>query len=101
MCKILYTDGPLITPQDGDKTEEAETLFNTEQSTVADTLHDSNRNILNDTTDDAVTDTCTDILGITVHGTDCLLPDVNLLHPLVQVHLVDMATGGYIKKSDR
>jgi len=95
----LYTDGPLVKPQDGDKTEEAETLFNAEQSTEADTLHNSNRNILNGTTDDAVTDT--DILGITIHGTDCLLPDVNLLHPLVQVHLVDMATGGYIKKSDR
>ena len=65
----------------------------------ADTLHDINRNTLDDTTDDAVSDT--DILGMTIHGTDCLLPDVNLLHPLIQVQLVDMATGGYIKKSDR
>jgi len=93
----LCTAGPLVASKD--KTEEAETVFNTEQSTEADALHDSNRNMLNDTTDGAVTDN--DILGITVHGTDCLLPDVNLIHPLVQVHLVDMTTGGYIKKSDR
>ena len=43
----------------------------------------------------------TNIMGITIHGTDCLVPDVRLTHPLIQLHIIDMETGRYMKKSDK
>nr|CAD7263043.1 unnamed protein product [Timema shepardi] len=41
------------------------------------------------------------IIGITVHRSDCLQPDVLVRHPLVKVHLIDVSTGEYLKKSDK
>ena len=41
------------------------------------------------------------ILSVTVHRADYLKPDLCISHPVVRVHLVDMDTGQYVKKSDR
>lgn len=40
------------------------------------------------------------ILSVTVHRADNLKPDLCISHPMVRVHVVDMDTGQYIKKSD-
>ncbi|CAH3016658.1 unnamed protein product [Porites evermanni] len=40
------------------------------------------------------------ILSVTVHRADYLKPDLCISHPMVRVHLVDMDTGQYVKKSD-
>lgn len=41
------------------------------------------------------------ILSVTVHRADNLKPDFCISHPMVRVHVVDMETGQYVKKSDR
>lgn len=41
------------------------------------------------------------ILSVTVHRADNLKPDLCISHPMVRVHVVDMETGQYVKKSDR
>ena len=41
------------------------------------------------------------ILSVTVHRADNLKPDLFISHPMVRVHVVDMETGQYVKKSDR
>ena len=41
------------------------------------------------------------ILSVTVHRADNLKPDLCISHPMVRVHLVDVETGQYVKKSDR
>ena len=68
-----------------------------------DRLHDAEGNRVRSTKNDGLQDTESDtsIMGITVHGTDCLVPDVRLIHPLIQLHIVDMAAGNYLKKSDK
>lgn len=40
------------------------------------------------------------ILSVTVHRADNLKPDLLISHPMVRVHVVDMETGQYVKKSD-
>ena len=40
------------------------------------------------------------ILSVTVHRADNLKPDLCISHPMVRVHVVDMETGQYVKKSD-
>lgn len=40
------------------------------------------------------------ILSVTVHRADQLKPDLCISHPMVRVHVVDMDTGQYVKKSD-
>ncbi|XP_032238499.2 jouberin isoform X2 [Nematostella vectensis] len=41
------------------------------------------------------------IFSVTIHRADRLKPDLSILHPLVRVHMVDMDTGKYIKKSEK
>ena len=41
------------------------------------------------------------VLSVTVHRADNLKPDLCISHPMVRVHVVDMETGQYVKKSDR
>lgn len=41
------------------------------------------------------------ILSVTVHRADNLKPNLCISHPMVRVHVVDMDTGQYVKKSDR
>lgn len=41
------------------------------------------------------------ILSVTVHRADNLKPDLCISHPMVRVHVVDLETGQYVKKSDR
>eukprot|EP00794_Sanderia_malayensis_P004725 gene4725-5348_t len=41
------------------------------------------------------------LLCIQIHKADRLKPDINVHHPCVRVHIVDKATGQYVKKSDR
>ncbi|XP_071499976.1 jouberin-like [Diadema antillarum] len=41
------------------------------------------------------------VLGVTVHRSDRLKPDLYIAHPLVRVHVVDVKTGTYAKKSSR
>ncbi|XP_030836155.1 jouberin isoform X2 [Strongylocentrotus purpuratus] len=41
------------------------------------------------------------VLGVTVHRSDRLKPDLYIAHPLVRVHIVDLKTGNYVKKSSR
>ncbi len=41
------------------------------------------------------------LLCIKIHKADRLKPDIHVHHPCVQVHIVDIATGKYVKKSDR
>ncbi|KAJ7388553.1 Jouberin [Desmophyllum pertusum] len=40
------------------------------------------------------------ILSVIVHRADNLKPDLCISHPMVRVHVVDMETGQYVKKSD-
>jgi len=40
------------------------------------------------------------ILGIVVHRTDRLRTDLRLRHPFVRVHLIDINTRSYIRKTD-
>lgn len=40
------------------------------------------------------------ITGITIHRSDCLIPDELVCHPVVKVHIIDMTTGEYLKKSN-
>ena len=39
------------------------------------------------------------LLGITIHRSDRLKSDLYIAHPLVRVHLIDVETGTYVKKS--
>ena len=39
------------------------------------------------------------LLGITIHRSDRLKSDLYIAHPLVRVHLIDLDTGKYVKKS--
>ncbi|XP_063217241.1 jouberin-like isoform X2 [Bacillus rossius redtenbacheri] len=39
------------------------------------------------------------IVGVFVHNSDCLQPDLLVRHPLVKVHLICADTGQYLKKS--
>ena len=41
------------------------------------------------------------ILSVTIHRADNLKPDLCIAHPMVRVHVVDIDTGQYVKKSDR
>ena len=41
------------------------------------------------------------ILGVTIHRSDRLKPDLYIAHPLVRIHIVDANTGAYVKKSSR
>ena len=41
------------------------------------------------------------ILSVIVHRADNLKPNLCISHPMVRVHVVDMDTGQYVKKSDR
>jgi jouberin len=41
------------------------------------------------------------ILAIRIHRTDKLRTEIFILHPVVRVHLVDMDTGQYLKKTSR
>ena len=38
------------------------------------------------------------IVGLTIHRTDKLKTDFYISHPLVRIHVVDLATGQYLKK---
>ena len=40
------------------------------------------------------------ILGITIHRTDRLKTDLRLRHPFVRVHLIDVNTQSYVRKTD-
>jgi hypothetical protein len=40
------------------------------------------------------------ILGIVVHRTDRLRTDLRLRHPLVRVHIIDLNTRSYVRKTD-
>lgn len=40
------------------------------------------------------------ILSVTIHRADNLKPDLCIAHPMVRVHVVDIDTGQYVKKSD-
>lgn len=85
---LLYTADPVLPLKDGDDAQ-------CDTETHDDRLCDTEGNRLQDVDGDR------NIMGITVHGTDCLVPDVRLIHPLIQVHVVDMDTGQYMKKSDK
>ncbi|KAK3744974.1 hypothetical protein QZH41_008499, partial [Actinostola sp. cb2023] len=41
------------------------------------------------------------ILSVAIHRADQLKTDLQICHPMVRVHVVDIATGNYVKKSDR
>ena len=41
------------------------------------------------------------ILSVAVHRADRLKPDLYVSHPMVRVHVVDLDTGNYVKKSNR
>jgi len=83
---------PTFTSKDGNTRCDTETQDDRPCDTEGNTI-ESGR--LQDREDD------TNIMGITVHGTDCLVPDVRLVHPLIQLHVVDMETRNYMKKSDK
>lgn len=40
------------------------------------------------------------ILGIVVHRTDRLRTDLRLRHPFVRVHIIDLSTRSYVRKTD-
>ncbi len=40
------------------------------------------------------------ILGIVIHRTDRLRTDLRLRHPFVRVHLIDINTRSYVRKTD-
>ncbi len=40
------------------------------------------------------------ILGIVIHRTDRLRTDLRLRHPFVRVHLIDLSTRSYVRKTD-
>jgi hypothetical protein len=40
------------------------------------------------------------VLGIIIHRSECLQVDPLIRHPLVKVHLINAATGSYLKKSN-
>ncbi len=40
------------------------------------------------------------ILGIVIHRTDRLRTDLRLRHPFVRVHLIDLTTRSYVRKTD-
>lgn len=40
------------------------------------------------------------VLGVYVHRTDRLKTDLLISHPMVKIHVVDEATGQYVKKED-
>lgn len=40
------------------------------------------------------------ILGIVIHRTDRLRTDLRLRHPFVRVHLIDLNTRSYVRKTD-
>ena len=37
---------------------------------------------------------------IVIHKADQLRPDVRVQHPVVRIHIVNMETGQYVKKTD-
>ncbi|XP_041455755.1 jouberin-like isoform X2 [Lytechinus variegatus] len=41
------------------------------------------------------------VLGVIIHRSDRLKPDLYIAHPLVRVHIVDLKTGKYVMKSSR
>ena len=41
------------------------------------------------------------LLCIVVHKADQLKPDIHVTHPVIRLHIVDMNTGQYVKKTDR
>lgn len=86
---------PVQPSKDGDTHCDTGTRDDTTCDTEGNRIHNTGSDRVQDTDDD------THIMGITVHGTDCLIPDVRLIHPLIQLHIVDMETGQYMKKSDK
>lgn len=40
------------------------------------------------------------VLGVYIHRTDRLKTDLMISHPMVKIHVVDEATGQYVKKED-
>uniref|UniRef100_A0A3Q4GUR5 Abelson helper integration site 1 n=1 Tax=Neolamprologus brichardi TaxID=32507 RepID=A0A3Q4GUR5_NEOBR len=40
------------------------------------------------------------VLGVYIHRTDRLKTDLTISHPMVKIHVVDEATGQYVKKED-
>lgn len=40
------------------------------------------------------------VLGVYVHRTDRLKDQLLISHPMVKIHVVDEATGQYVKKED-
>jgi hypothetical protein len=40
------------------------------------------------------------ILGIVIHRTDRLRTDLRLRHPFVRVHIIDLSTRSYVRKTD-
>ncbi|KXJ04331.1 Jouberin, partial [Exaiptasia diaphana] len=41
------------------------------------------------------------ILSVTIHRADQLKTDIQICHPMLRIHVVDISTGNYVKKSDR
>ncbi len=37
---------------------------------------------------------------LNIKQTGTLLPDSNLLHPFIKIHIIDIATGKYLAKSN-
>lgn len=85
-CHGFYVADPALSSKDGDTHCDTET----HDDRPCDTCTEGNR-----------VEGDTNIMGITIHGTDCLVPDVRLTHPLIQIHVVDMETGQYMKKSNK
>ena len=95
LLSVLIAD-PVVPLKDSDDTHcDTETHNDRPCDTEGNRLHDTESGRLRDMDGD------TNIMGITIHGTDCLVPDVRLIHPLIQLHVVDMDTGQYMKKSDK
>ncbi len=40
------------------------------------------------------------ILGMVIHRTDRLKTDLRLRHPFVRVHIIDLSTRTYVRKTD-
>ena len=96
MLVLFCIAGPIFSSKDGGTPHDME---HTPDGKPSDAEGDRLQNTGDDRQQDTEGDT--NIMGITIHGTDCLVPDVKLIHPLMQLHIVDMETGQYMKKSDK
>ena len=50
--------------------------------------------------DENIVDIDSSIVSISIHKADALVSHMNLKHPLVQVHIIDLQTGTYLSKSE-